>query len=282
MMKDTVRTRYYCFFMLIILSGMIGLIAGSFCDMKISETVYVRNETISSIIEAVCFFPIYLPPILLFASLSKRTNISFVSILCGVITVAGLTVMFYAGLRYLEKRSFLTVPVYVSIPLLALISTMLGICILRSLDNASVEVRRKILYLSFIGTAYLLWELLFAQTLKLLAGRPRYEEILNDNSLRFADWFEFTGQGGSSFPSGHTAQACGIFLILFIPLLFRKHEGRSTSFMVLSYLHVILTAYSRIVLGKHFLSDVSFSVIFMGCGLFLLFRYYFRHPSAVS
>lgn len=276
------KKRFYIFSLLIITIGFLGVILGSFFDIKISEMLYVKNEIFSSVIEAVCFFPIYMPAILLFILLTEKTNKLFLKAIFTIISIIGDVIMLYVGLHYLEKREMVIFPSYLSIPALTLLSVAVFLYVTRLLKNASEETLKKLMYISIIGSIYLLWELLFAQSLKFLAGRPRFEEILNDSSLYFANWYNFTRQGGSSFPSGHTAQSCAIFLILFLPLLFRKYEKKTPVFMFSSALYVIVTALSRIILGKHFLSDVSFSLFFMGCGLFLLFRYHFRHSEKGS
>ncbi len=277
-----IKKNYYLFSAFMIVFGIIGILIGSFYDLQISRTIYVKNEIFSSLIEAVCFFPIYMPAILLFILLTEKTNKLFLKAIFTVISIIGNVIMLYVGLHYLEKREMVIVPSYLSIPALTLLSVAVFLYVTRLLKNASEETLKKLMYFSIIGSIYLLWELLFAQSLKFLAGRPRFEEILNDSSLYFADWYNFTRQGGSSFPSGHTAQSCAIFLILFLPLLFRKYEKKTPVFMFSSALYVIVTALSRIILGKHFLSDVSFSLFFMGCGLFLLFRYHFRHSEKGS
>ena len=133
------------------------------------------------------------------------------------------------------------------------------------------DVFSGLLIISIAGIMYLFYELAVVHLLKALAGRPRYSEILMDGTLYFVPWFDFSGQGGSSFPSGHTAQSCGIMLLLLIPLMFPQKTGRRPLYSAISVLWILITSFTRIIVGKHFLSDTGFSILIMEIGLMLLF-----------
>ena len=128
-----------------------------------------------------------------------------------------------------------------------------------------------LMIISIAGILYLFYELLVVHLLKALAGRPRYAEILLDGTMYFVPWFDFSQQGGNSFPSGHTAQSCGIMLLLLIPLFFPEKNSRRPIYSVFSSVWILVTSFTRVILGKHFLSDTGFAILIMEIGIIILF-----------
>ena len=97
--------------------------------------------------------------------------------------------------------------------------------------------------------------------LKNIWQRTRYADMAAAGSFElFTPWYQF-GNGGSSFPSGHTAAACGILLLLLLPHLFTKFNYKGRMLLIISYFYIAISAYSRLVLGRHFLSDTFVSTI---------------------
>jgi len=79
---------------------------------------------------------------------------------------------------------------------------------------------------------------------------PRPKTLLGDSGYtHFIDGV--THVGNASFPSGHSATAFGVALILSI---FEKNKKRS----MLYFFAAVLVGYSRVYLGQHFLQDVFF------------------------
>ena len=100
------------------------------------------------------------------------------------------------------------------------------------------------------------WEIVFtfllsgliAQIVKNIFPMPRPKTLLGDSGYaHFLDGI--THVGNASFPSGHSASAFGLALILSI---FQKDKRMS----MLYFLAAVLVCYSRIYLGQHFLQDV--------------------------
>ncbi len=93
--------------------------------------------------------------------------------------------------------------------------------------------------------------------LKFFFSRIRFRQLsaMGDFS-QFTPWFVprfFADSSHVSFPSGHTANACVIFLLsLFFP-------KKKTLVRSLLFAWIALCAFSRIYVGAHFLSDVVFS-----------------------
>ena len=116
------------------------------------------------------------------------------------------------------------------------------------------------------------------QVLKSLASRPRFRAIkLIGNYDLFAPWYKanpFTDvpnsfraigvaeEGFSSFPSGHTSWACSLITLAYLPCFIPNLKKSKIWLRVIPAVYIALIAFSRIVAGAHFLTDVTFSMIF--------------------
>jgi membrane-associated phospholipid phosphatase len=262
------------FLIILFLISAALIITGTFFDLYFSEMVYTENQWFSVTMEAICFIPIYLPFSLLFFLLSVRNGNKWLSHMFAGLSALCVAIALTVGFHYIHKRgliTWLTFPIY--FPVIFLILMYVSERLRKRFLGMSEDVFSRLLIISLAGILYLLYELLVVHVIKAFAGRPRYAEILLDSTLYFAPWFDFTGQEGNSFPSGHTAQACGIMLLLLIPLMFPEKESRRPVYSVISILWILVTAFTRIILGKHFLSDTGFGILIMEIGLMLLFLF---------
>lgn len=105
----------------------------------------------------------------------------------------------------------------------------------------------------------LLAELAVVEGLKLIFGRLRFREWLQNPTNGYWPWYRLNGKpqsdGYKSFPSGHTASACLLLPVTFIFNAFGKEkEGRTARICLLVWVLTVMT--SRMMAGAHFLSDV--------------------------
>lgn len=99
----------------------------------------------------------------------------------------------------------------------------------------------------------MLVSLVVIRLIKIGWGRMRYRDMLKVGDFSgFTPWYIPNGyNGNTSFPSGHTASACNIFIFV---VLFKGKRRYIANGVAL--LFVVLTMFSRIVVNAHFLSDV--------------------------
>jgi membrane-associated phospholipid phosphatase len=133
--------------------------------------------------------------------------------------------------------------------------------------------------ISLIIVAYLI------TLLKNHLPRERFYSIMafhDGDQSYFRNWYSLiwnhsdgTGSRYTSFPSGHTTWA--VALIIVIPFTFLNIKQKVWKWSVISFVYTILliTMFSRIQTGSHYLSDVSMS-LFIGsfgyCGFYHLFN----------
>jgi membrane-associated phospholipid phosphatase len=99
------------------------------------------------------------------------------------------------------------------------------------------------------------------QAIKFLWGRVRFRE-LDASFSQFTPWYLPQGiTGFDSFPSGHAAMG---WMLLALLILFNKSKAWIKNFiMMLIIMWAVLLAYSRVVIGAHFASDVLFGSFFI-------------------
>jgi len=122
--------------------------------------------------------------------------------------------------------------------------------------------------IAIIGVISLLASNFTVNVLKYIWGRQRFFSM-TDPAAQFTPWYLPQGRPASddfkSFPSGHSLGAAALIWLSLFPALLKKRAAFRTKITVCVALIFTLTVMlSRMVLGKHFLSDVT-----MGASIFL-------------
>jgi len=126
-------------------------------------------------------------------------------------------------------------------------------------------------------------QILFVSILKLIWARARYRSIFLNQGLVFEQWYTidwadriyymrnkiFGLNEFCSFPSGHTSNSECLIVLLSLPYLKKSFNNYKWVLYIIIFGFTALVGYSRIVMGAHFLTDVS-----MGYLITLCFNYY--------
>lgn len=144
--------------------------------------------------------------------------------------------------------------------------------------NPNFVEQRNFIWKVGLVIGYIIIIALSTEILKNIFSRPRpiTTNILNpESSIEFREWWNITYTYGfgknKSFPSGHTTSA---ITILGLALLFKKDSLYYYGIILISFISAILVGTSRMVLGKHFLTDITFAAS-LAVGWYLLFENYF-------
>ncbi len=123
------------------------------------------------------------------------------------------------------------------------------------------ETLKKVKALAYGGIIYGILYRAVMDPVKSCFERTRYYQLLeaNDMSL-FTRWYVH-GNGGDSFPSGHAGSAAATFLSLTLCDRLECCKNKERLFFILSWGYTCIMMYSRMVMGKHYLTDVAAGAI---------------------
>jgi len=109
-------------------------------------------------------------------------------------------------------------------------------------------------------------------------ARPRMRMIVKTPEAVFQPWWVIgsgmkealsvigiASEEFKSFPSGHTGCASCLLVITVLPSLNRRLEGRENLFFWIGFAFAVVVAFSRIIMGAHFVTDVTigFTITFL-------------------
>lgn len=113
-----------------------------------------------------------------------------------------------------------------------------------------------------------------AGQLEMLSSPLQQNMIEKTDFSHFTKWFEIGNttkyyDHQNSFPSGHTTYSATMFLSVILCNTFDKLKKLSPFALIISFAYIGVMAYSRIIAGAHYLSDVVGGAI-IGYTLFLI------------
>ena len=142
-----------------------------------------------------------------------------------------------------------------------------GVLILKVTKNADIKQLKKMAML-LIGIMFV--EMLLINIIKIPWGRPRMRMIANHPEASFQPWWVIgtdmkekliaigvAAEEFKSFPSGHAGNAACALLLGFMPLICHHCQGKEKVLFCIGLTFTLLVAISRIIMGAHFLSDVT-------------------------
>ncbi len=139
----------------------------------------------------------------------------------------------------------------------------LGIALLALYIGQFIKVddnlKKAFIILSVAGIIVMFAQLGLIEISKVLWGRVRFRDLIKDGSYdRFTAWYIINGvTGNRSFPSGHTAGAAMSYLMMALPFVSPKWAKRRYLCFALPLIYTSIVAYTRLVMGAHYLSDVT-------------------------
>ena len=253
------------------------LLVGSFYDYQISLAIYNENNLPAGLMAGWGQYPQYLISITVGVLLIRFRNPDK-KWLCVVEVILGLETIGFS------VRSLLTLP-YNSTPSMPMPDSIISgivigaaVVILVLLCARKSVINRKqviILCICLMVMKYLNWGIL--DLIKEAWQRPRMRLLAGNNTVFFQPWYvkgcsvrdALVASGVSSeefrsFPSGHTSDAAMAMIAYFIAGLGQFRKNRKLVFY-LSLIWPVTVAFTRIIMGAHFLTDVTvgFAVSFM-------------------
>lgn len=248
--------------------GLTGLAAGTFFDLRLDQFLYSPGILYGRIFYVIAPWPalfgLTFSSMLLVYLETNSTLYRKAAAWLLFLILCGGSVFYFS--RSLWKE--FAVPLWICILMGLLILPGTALLVLHSVRGQESRnlypLARYLLYVS-LGT------FLSVTVLKELWNRPRYYTLIGKPEILFRGWLEpaFGSSGNmaaaygleadafKSFPSAHTATAAVSLAFPILSLYISRLKNKGDLMMVLALLFTVLSAFSRLLLGMHFLSDVS-------------------------
>jgi len=259
---------------------------GTFLDLEISKAVCVTTSTWPRVIAGFANLPICLVLAFVGGNLIKiiteaRYSKVHQNILLGfyALVLIGFSTWLF-GDTMVSYHAFNLKRIYV-VPLgliVSLIGTVLGYKFFKYVDTK--DYVKLSLYL--VITCVVAFCIVFG--FKLIAPRARFtsiERMVHGEEL-YRPWYkpdltkeviamlkDFNREEAESFPSGHSASAMLILIILSnLPLFIKKLKGKEALLFYIGFVYYLFIGFARFYRGAHFISDITFA------GLVVLMIYF--------
>lgn len=254
-------------------------VLGTFFDEQISQAIFSRDNAFGLFVSSVGTLPGYL--LLSFIgggflsiALKKQYKIGY-NVVFIVLCVAcfGLNI-FFAGREFFGANGFNNPSIkwvgYIIVVPFASGITYLGYYLFNKTDRKGIWI------ILLISAFFIFMALVPGVTLlKSIFHRPRYRSLTLYEVIDFHNWYQpcknykdlmsltgLTSEEFKSFPSGHAGgSALTIMFALLVPYFVKGQEKIQLPLLYGSFVWVILVSFSRILVGAHFLSDVSMGAI---------------------
>lgn len=247
---------------------LVFMVVGSFFDYQISQALFNIKSPFG------IFFASFgqLPAMLCFAAGgtllfklvdSSRKISSFFCIVFGILlNLLAVSAVTMDPMLYIENM-----PLALSAVIAVTIVAVVDILIVKLTKESSREQIKKFITLAIL-TMFL--QALIINIIKIPWGRPRMRMISVTEGASFQPWWVIgsemktklmalgvASEEFKSFPSGHTGCAACALLLAALPLLSDRLKGKETMLLWIGVAFTIVVAFSRIIMGAHFLTDVT-------------------------
>lgn len=258
---------------------VVCFVLGSFFDLEISKAVYSSKNGFGLFISSIGTLPGYMIFSFLgggFLTLALRKQYPLwaniiLYVVCAV--TVGLTT-YFAGREFFSSngwdiKNLVWLGYLISLPF-ALLGVFLGYKVF------STSERKDLLFLLIVFVIFIFLALIPGVVLlKSIFHRPRFRSIVAYNQIDFHAWYEpcknykdlmklteLTSEEFKSFPSGHAgASALLVMAAVLMPLISKKADKYLPVILYCGLAWSMLVSFSRILVGAHFLSDVSMGSI---------------------
>ncbi len=263
-------------YLLITLGAFLALfIVGTFLDLQINTALYSNRNTFGLVVSVIGTTPGYgmfaiMGGGFLSLFLKKEEYKTWMRVLFMVAVLGCLGAStYFAGREFFGPNGFYWAAksfwgYFISFPCMVCF-TYLGYRLMRNVDNKNLWI------LLLVAIAAFALALTGGVTLfKVIFHRPRYRTIEYtpvpyyawyercSNYKNYIEMYSLTSEEFKSFPSGHAAASMGVPLIaIFLPLVDEKYRKYRLPLFIGGLVFSLLVMFSRLLVGAHFLSDVS-------------------------
>lgn len=262
----------------------ICMTVGSFYDFDISKNL-VNQENLVGILGAIYGqlpFLLCLSVsgfLLVLASIKEKGKIGRVEVFLGI-----LTHVIAIGKTHLDQVLYFDIHFILSILMAVIIILGIDYFFYLIFKNDSCKCIRR-----FVGFVLLvsLGQIILVNILKLTWSRPRMRMILSVENAQFQPWWVIgcnykeafmelgiKAEEFKSFPSGHMSAATCTFILCVLPCIKENFKKYQRLIFTGCCLFVVFVGVSRIIMGAHFLTDITIGFSCTMVVLLLAYQYY--------
>lgn len=259
-------------------------IIGTLTDEVIAGAVYLPGNTAVAVVTSLGLYPFTAASMLFIGALYERAVHCGKSkpvkvLLCGLCCLLALAAGIAGGYSLLEKNSFgfLFPALNKNIPAILAVSVIFVCPMFVFGYRAAKNTQDKLLAKRVIGLIVIfLISIIAMQVLKHSFTRPRFRTVAAGyDGIGFVPWYTpFPGSAELSelyglnhdeflsFPSGHSILSiCTMFILPCLSWLFPKLKEKQVMLFGVGLVFGVIIMFTRMVLGAHYLSDVSAGAI---------------------
>ena len=257
-----INKQYKYGYLVVIVLCVAAMAAGAKYDWVITDTLYNPQNMFGVIFEAASWLPVYaFIPVLGACNMVRSKNNMTTFTVGAFLLIASCCIFSYSVCDHFVARGFMR---KVNPYLCGIFGGVVAAALFLVIRGVKRSVIRKMQAVCGFAFVYMFSYLAVIFALKMFFGRDRYEDIITGGEYLFAEWFRpVFFSSGSSFPSGHTAAAMGIVVLLLLPFIFRPFKNLKLPLFVFCYAYAFLTAFSRLIMGRHFISDTAAAILIM-------------------
>lgn len=242
---------------------VVYIIGFSLCavyDLSINKAVYNPASLYGIFFECMGWLPAFLPSIwLLCVIVTQPQGLKFAvwqRIIAVPVLAAGCFLICFNSRKDFVKRGFLSPGLNARAAVLLLFAAALFIFMLLAAARLKNGASQKMFFFGICGAVMLVSTEAVIRILKAIWNRTRFDDMMAIGSFdNFTPWYRPFGNGGTSFPSGHTANAACILLLLVLCDLFPKMGKHRKLITALCWVYIAAMGFSRVVIGRHYVSD---------------------------
>lgn len=262
------------------LLSVVGIAVGTVCDPDIAQAVYSPDSIFWRIFTVLGMYPFMAIWVLYMGVICRQVRSSDMpkkkktvwSIVCGYLGLSTSVICSWAMFAFDTLGGVF--PQLINNPPVIAVGALLGVYPLFFIGffTSKKEYDRRLLKRLIALCVIMLIALCVLTAIKICFSRPRYRLLIRDiPGIGFQPWYMpfggadkfINGMGIDwndfrSFPSGHALQSMGlIFALPPLAEVYNRLKGRKPILFAVGAVFAVLVCISRMVMGAHFLSDVS-------------------------
>lgn len=280
------KTRLHFYLLAIVL--IVGVILGSFFDLQLSQSIFSNRNgfgiAVTSFALLIGYGFISFTGGLLLRTTLNGNKAKWAKIILIVVNAISILVASYFSQKEMFSVNGLNKSGAGYVILAWAIALIVQSAIYYLAYRISINLKDDKLFIVvlIIWAAIILSLVAGVIVLKDIVHRPRYRTVqLNIEGLTYHNWWEpfkeyksfitdtITKEEFKSFPSGHAGASClAVIGAIFIPYIFPLKKRTQLIIYYSAVIYFLIVCFSRVLVGAHFLSDVS-----MGGLLTVVFGY---------